>query len=52
MLKLKNLQCYTQMRVLCCAVQVDPNHLHVWQAWGCMEYRQQKYDTGEPHNPY
>ena len=24
---------------------MDPNHLHVWQAWGCMEYRQQQYDT-------
>lgn len=37
--------------VPCCA-QVDPSHLHVWQAWGCMEYRQQNYDTGELRGLY
>ena len=26
--------------------KVDPKHLYIWQAWGCLEYRQQNYDEG------
>jgi hypothetical protein len=34
-------------RLLRRASRVDPNHLYVWQAWGCLEYRQQNYEQGE-----
>lgn len=33
-------------RLLRRASKVDPRHLHVWQAWGCLEYRQQNYEKG------
>lgn len=33
-------------RLLRWGSKVDPSHLYIWQAWGCMEYRQGKYDTG------
>lgn len=33
-------------RLLRRASRVDPIHLYVWQAWGCLEYRQQNFDTG------
>ena len=26
--------------------RVDPSHLYIWQAWGCLEYRQRQYETG------
>ena len=31
-------------RLLRWASRVDPTHLYVWQAWGCLEYRAGEYD--------
>ena len=27
--------------------RADPSHLYIWQAWGCLEFRQGAYDAAK-----